>query len=96
MQNREESKLEPALFYYRPEQILREMTHVDDLEGGVDEKYLPAAFERASKALDFATNHMRNFTFRGREIRQHVENGVTGHTDLTMHNYALTMQKVHD
>ena len=62
--------------------------------GGVKEQYLKKAFQKSSLALDFATCHEHNFTFRGREIRQQVKDGVCGHIDVTMRNYALSMQKV--
>lgn len=89
-----ESRLEPALFCLRDPQdhklrgIL--VTHVDDIEVGVAEEYLGKAFERSSKALEFATNHAREFIFRGREIKQHQD----GHVDVSMRNYALNTTKI--
>ena len=84
--------LEPALFYLRAQGKLVGIlvTHVDDLEGGVKHQLLESAFEKSSLALEFATNHVRDFIFRGREIRQHEQ----GHVDVTMRNYALSMKPV--
>ena len=88
----QESKLEPALFYYRVEGRLRGIlvTHVDDLEGGVHSKYLTSAFARSAKALEFATNHFRDFIFRGREVKQNEQH----HIDVSMRNYALSLKTV--
>ena len=88
----QESKLEPALFYYRVEGRLRGIlvTHVDDLEGGVHSKYLTSAFARSAKALEFATNHFRDFIFRGREVNQSEQH----HIDVSMRNYALSLKTV--
>lgn len=33
--------------------------------------HVDAAFRASSRALEFATNHFREFVFRGREIKQH-------------------------
>ncbi|CAE7262427.1 RE1, partial [Symbiodinium necroappetens] len=87
----EESKLEPALFYLRRQGALLMgilVTHVDDIEGGVHPKMLEAAFEKPSRALGFATNHVKDFIFRGREVKQTSE----GHIDVSMCNYALSMK----
>ena len=86
----EESKLEPALFYLRRQGTLMGIlvTHVDDIEGGVHPKLLEAAFEKSSRALEFATNHVKDFIFRGREVKQTSE----GHIDVSMRNYALSMK----
>lgn len=80
-----ESRLEPALFYLRWKQRLVGIlvTHVDDIEGGVHKDYMDKAFYHSAKALDFATNHYKDFVFRGREIRQRED----GHIDVTMKNY---------
>ncbi|CAE7715141.1 RE1 [Symbiodinium necroappetens] len=88
----QESRLEPALFYLRRRQKLVGIlvTHVDDIEGGVHKGYLDKAFYNSSRALDFATNHFKDFVFRGHEIRQ----GGEGHIDVTMKNYALSMKTV--
>ena len=85
-----ESRLEPALFYLRQGGHLRGIlvSHVDDLEGGVKEEFLDGAFAKSSKALEFATNHFRDFIFRGREVRQHDH----GHIDVSMRNYALSLK----
>ena len=89
-----ESRLEPALFYLRDPKdgklrgIL--VTHVDDIEGGVCDGYIEKAFERSSKALEFATNHAREFIFRGREVKQHQD----GHVDIAMRNYTLNTKKI--
>ena len=48
------------------------------------------AFQRSSQALEFATNHFRDFIFRGREIKQSDK----GHIDVMMKNYALSMKTV--
>lgn len=89
-----ESRLEPALFYLRDpaDGKLRGIlvTHVDDIEGGVSEGYVEKAFEMSSKALEFATNHAREFIFRGREIKQHADR----HVDVSMRNYALNTKKI--
>ena len=90
-----ESRLEPALFYLR-EPDSKELlgilvTHVDDLEGGVKEEYMVSAFEKSAKALEFATNHARDFIFRGREIKQHAD----GHIDVSMRNYAINTKRIH-
>ena len=87
-----ESKLEPALFYLRQQGRLVGIlvTHVDDLEGGVNEKVINSAFERSARALEFATNHYKDFIFRGREVRQNEQN----HIDVSMKNYALSMKTV--
>ena len=63
-----ESRLEPAMFYLRVESKLRGIlvTHVDDIEGGVAEGCLGKAFKNSAKALEFATNHVRDFIFRSR------------------------------
>ena len=66
------------------------VTHVDDLEGGVQEDWLNRAFAKSSAALEFATNHVHDFIFRGREIRQTPE----GHIDVMMKNYALSLKPV--
>ena len=85
----QESKLEPALFYYRVEGRLLGIlvTHVDDLEGGVHPKHLDSAFARSAK---FATNHFRDFIFRGREVKQNEQH----HIDVSMRNYALSLKTV--
>ena len=87
-----ESKLEPALFYLRREGQLKGIlvTHVDDIEGGVHPSYLDKAFYHSSKALEFATNHFKDFIFRGREVKQTQD----GHVDVAMRNYALSMKVV--
>ena len=87
-----ESKLEPALFYLRQQGRLVGIlvTHVDDLEGGVNEKVINSAFERSARALELATNHYKDFIFRGREVRQTENN----HIDVSMKNYALSMKTV--
>ena len=93
----EESRLEPALFYLRDGgadgKQLRGIlvTHVDDVEGGIDPSYMDIAFARSSKALEYATNHFKEFVFRGREIKQHVD----GHIDVSMRNYSLSTRKIH-
>ena len=66
------------------------MTHVDDIEGGVQASYMDKAFYNSAKALEFATNHFKDFIFRGREVRQTEE----GHVDISMRNYALSMKVV--
>ena len=88
----EESRLEPALFYYRVKQVLQGIlvTHVDDLEGGINPDYLEAAFKKSSVALEFATNHYKDFIFRGREMKQHE----SGNIDVMMRNYALSLKTV--
>ena len=63
-----ESRLEPALFYLRDSSLkLRGIlvTHVDDIQAGVDAAYLESAFQKSSLALEFATNHFDSYTFRG-------------------------------
>ena len=57
---------------------------MDDIDGGVHHSIMDQAFAKSSQALEFATNHVRDFIFRGREIKQH-ENG---HIDVAMRNYA--------
>ena len=87
-----ESRLEPALFYLRVEGRLRGIlvTHVDDIEGGVHDSVFGTAFAKSSIALEFATNHVKEFIFRGREIKQHEG----GHIDVAMRNYAMSMKLV--
>ena len=87
-----ESRLEPALFYLRVEGILKGIlvTHVDDIEGGIHHSIMNQAFAKSAKALEFATNHVREFIFRGREIKQHEG----GNIDVAMRNYALSMRVV--
>lgn len=70
-----ESRLEPALFFLRAQGKLRGIlvTHVDDLEGGVHKGFQEQAFKKSSKALEFATNHFKEFIFRGREMKQTSE-----------------------
>ena len=88
----QESKLEPALFYPRVDGKLKGIlvTHVDDIEGGLHPSYLQKAFQKSFQALEFATDLLRDFTFRGREIRQ-VEHG---HVEVSMRNYALSMRPI--
>ena len=88
-----ESRLEPALFFLRGDNnqlrgIL--VTHVDDVEGGVHPDSIESACQHSSKALEFATNHFREFVFRGREIKQHKEN----HIDVSMRNYSLSTRSI--
>eukprot|EP00435_Cladocopium_sp_Y103_P040884 s349_g11.t1 len=85
-----ESKLEPALFYLRHEGQLHGIlvTHVDDIEGGMSQKVWDSAFAKSSLALEFATNHVGEFIFRGREIKQ----GADKHIDISMLSYALSMR----
>ena len=87
-----ESRLEPALFFLRDKDRLRGIlvTHVDDLEGGVEASYMDSAFRQSALSLEFATNHVKDFIFRGREVKQTSE----GHIDVTMKNYALSMKKI--
>ena len=87
-----ESRLEPALFYLRRHGVLKGIlvTHVDDIEGGVHPTYLDKAFYHSAQALDFATNHFKDFVFRGREVKQ----GDGGNIDVSMRNYALSMKPV--
>ena len=88
-----ESRLEPALFFLRgDDKQLRGIlvTHVDDVEGGVHPDHLETAFQHSSKALEFATNHFREFVFRGREIKQHKDN----HVDVSMRNYSLSTRSI--
>ena len=86
----QESKLEPALFHLRGEGRLQGIlvTHVDDLEGGVSQEFWETDFSKSSMALELATNHVKEFIFRGREIKQLPE----GHIDVAMRNYALSMK----
>ena len=67
------------------------VTHVDDIEGGVHPEFVEQAFHRSSKALEFATNHDREFVFRGHEVKQRAE----GHIDICMRNYALSAKGTH-
>ena len=90
-----QSRLEPALFFLREdtqESPLRGIlvTHVDDIEGGVHPDFAQEAFARSSKALEFATNHFKEFVFGGREIKQHA----AGHIDVTMRNYSLNTKAI--
>ena len=87
-----ESKLEPALFYLRVDGKLKGIlvTHVDDIEGGLHPGYLQKAFQKSSQALEFATDSMKEFIFRGREIKQTDQ----GHIDVSMRNYALSMHPI--
>ncbi|CAE7257927.1 ANKRD17 [Symbiodinium sp. CCMP2592] len=73
-----ESRLEPALFYLREQSELVGIlvTHVDDIEGGVKDGWLDKAFQKSSVALDFATNHFRDFIFR-QERRRQLTDGLT-------------------
>ena len=82
--------MEPALFFLPDGQsrlvgIL--VTHVDDVEGGVQQDYVDRAFAKYSLALEYATNH---FNLRGREIKQHDR----GHVDVSMRNYSLNTKKI--
>lgn len=88
----EESRLEPALFYLRQEGKLCciLVTRVDDIEGGLAPSHLSKGFERSSQSLEFATDSVRKFFFRGREVEQHE----SGHVDISMRNYALSMKQV--
>ena len=88
----EESKLEPALFYYRRDGKLKGIivTHVDDIEGGLHDSVFDQAFQKSSRALEFATNHVRDFIIRGREVKQTAQH----HVDVSMRNYALSMKLV--
>ena len=87
-----ESKLEPALFYLRVDGKLKGIlvTHVDDIEGGLHPSFLQKAFQKSSQALEFATDSMKDFIFRGREIKQTEQ----GHIDVSMRNYALSMRPI--
>ena len=88
-----ESRPEPAaLFYLRVQGTLRGIlvTHVDDIEGGIHHSIMDKAFAKSMLALEFATNHVREFICRGREIKQH-ENG---NIDVAMRNYAMSMRVV--
>ena len=89
----QESRLEPALFYLRHKGELCGIlvTHVDDIEGGVKAGMLTEAFQKSSLALEFATNHYRDFIFRGREVKQHQG---SNHIDVAMKNYALSLKTV--
>ena len=85
-----ESRLEPALFYLRKGGALRGILviYVDDIEGGIHPGEMETAFQRSALALEFATNHVKEFIFRGREIKQHDN----GNIDVSMKNYALSMK----
>ena len=48
------------------------------------------AFYHSAKALEFATNHIKDLIFRGKKIRQHEE----GHIDMSMRNYAFSMKTI--
>ena len=87
-----QSRREPALFFLRKDgQLLGILvTHVDDLEGGVRQDHVPLAFQKSSKALEFATNHFKEFVFRGREVKQHE----TGHIDVSMRSYSLNTKPI--
>ena len=83
----QESRLEPAMFYLSnpKDNTLKGIlvTHVDDVEGGVEPRWMQRAFEKSSQALGYATNHFKEFVFRGRELKQHSD----GHIDVAMRNY---------
>ena len=64
---------------------------VDDLEGVVVPNLLDSAFQRSALALELATNHVHEFIFRGREVKQRPG---SGHVDVAMKNYALSMKPV--
>ena len=87
-----ESRQEPALFYLRERERLKGIlvTHVDDIEGGVQPGCLDTAFRKSASALEFATNHFKAFVFRGREAKQIK----AGHIDVSMRNYATSMKQV--
>ena len=87
-----QSRREPALFFLRKDgQLLGILvTHVDDLEGGVRQDHVPLAFQKSSKALEFATNNFKEFVFRGREVKQHE----TGHIDVSMRSYSLNTKPI--
>lgn len=62
-----ESRLEPAMFYRRDDSgrlngVL--VTHVDDLEGGVQPGLEQELFRNSSKSLGFATNPRLSKTLR--------------------------------
>ena len=63
---------------------------MDDIEGGLHHSVMNTAFSKSSLALEFATNHVRDFIFRGREVKQTSQ----GHIDISMRNYALSMKSV--
>lgn len=88
-----QSRLEPALFFLPDSQsrlvgIL--VTHVDDVEGGVQQDYVDRAFAKYSQASEYATNRFKEFVFRGREIKQRDR----GHVDVSMRNYSLNTKKI--
>lgn len=89
-----ESRLEPALFYLREPETMKIkgilVTHVDDIQAGIDSQYMEGAFAKSSMALEFATNHYDSYTFRGREIKM----TAGGHIDVTMNNYVRSMKPV--
>ena len=66
------------------------ITHVDDLEGGVEASYMEKAFYHSARALEFATNHVHDFISRGREVKQ-IQ---SGHVEVSMRNYALSMKPI--
>ena len=87
-----QSRLEPALFFLRKDSQLLGIlvTHVDDLEGGVRHDQIQQAFQKSSKALEFATNHVKEFVFRGREVKQNE----SGHIDVSMRSYSLNTKPI--
>ncbi len=86
-----ESRLEPALFYYHVDGVLKGIlcTHVDDIQAGVEASFMSRAFRHSSNALEFAKSEFKKYTFRGHEVAQHDE-GI----DVTMSNYARSMKPV--
>ena len=88
----QESRLEPALFFLRIRNQLKGIlvTHVDDVEGGIAPDCLEVAFKKSGRALEYATNHFKEFIFRGRELKQHDD----GHIDVSMKNYAHCLRKI--
>ncbi|CAJ1403459.1 unnamed protein product [Effrenium voratum] len=57
-------------------------------DGWKESRLEPALFYL--RALEFTTNHVKNFIFRGREVKQHDDGSI----DVSMANYALNMKKL--
>ena len=64
------------------------VTYVDDIKGGMSQEVWDQAFSRSKQAIEFATNHVKDFIFRGREVTPE------GHIDISMRNYALSMKGI--
>jgi hypothetical protein len=87
-----ESRLEPALFHLHQqgELVGSLVTHVDDLEGGIKASLIDSAFAHTVTVFNFSKAVIKDFVFRGREVKQNE----AGDVDVAMRNYALSMKPI--